>query len=318
MPIRVISLVLFALTLIFSASVTFAQEVVLEREQTPDMQVAGDFVVGPAKTDIVVNPGESTTFFLTVTNRLGVEKTFDLNVEDIVGSDDPAAGVVLLGEDAGPNSLRDYVSVPVENVRLAHGDQVRIPITITLSQNAGPDGRYGTVVVSTVSDETNSPEDIPSSVIVSRIGSLMFVSTPGEKTLSGNLERFGTLGEKKWFKNSPIQLGILYKNNGNTHLTPYGELRIYNILNQEVGAVDVESWYVLPQSSRLREVTWNKSPLFGRYTAVLTLYNGYEDVPQNATYTFYVVNGWFVVGVLFVAIVAAVLFSYRKKRTIVQ
>ncbi len=315
MLIRVIPLVLCALTLVLSASLTFAQESQLEREQSPNMQVQGDFVVGPAKTDIVVSPGEASTFFLTITNRLGVEKEFSLTVEDIAGSEDPSEGVVLLGEDAGPYSLRDYVSLPAGSVTLDHGEQVRIPVTIALPQNAGPDGRYGTVVVSTVSDKTQEAENIPSSVIVSRIGSLMFVSTPGEKNLSGSLERFGTLEDKQWYKESPVTLGILYKNNGNTHLTPYGELRIYNLLNQEVGAVDIEPWYVLPQSSRLREVTWNKSPLFGRYTAVLTLYNGYEPVAQNATYTFYVVNGWFVGGVLLVAVVATLLFSRRKKRS---
>lgn len=313
MPQRFVTGVLGALMLIFISPTVLAQETAVEREINTNTEVFDDFVVGPAKTDIVVAPGENKSFYLTVTNRLGVAKEFTVSFEDIAGSNDPAKGVTLLGADTGPYSLRDFVSLPVEKIVLEHGEQARIPVRISLPESAGPNGRYGSVVVSIVSEKAADADVAPRSAVVSRIGSLVLVSTPGEKELSSSLEHFGTVGDKVWFARGPIELAVLYKNSGNTHVTPYGEIRIYNMLNQEVGAADIEPWYVLPQSSRLREITWNKSPLLGRYTAVLTLYDGYTDVPVSATTVFYVVNWWSVGVVIGVALLAVFLFGRRKR-----
>ena len=44
-----------------------------------------DFVVGPGKTEVTLNPGEQRTVNIIVTNRMDEDKTFQLEVEDFTG-----------------------------------------------------------------------------------------------------------------------------------------------------------------------------------------------------------------------------------------
>lgn len=289
-----------------------AQVATIVREQIQDVGDQKDFVVGPGRIELEVAPGTSEIFELTITNRLGVDKDFAITLEDIAGSEDPAQAVVLLGSDAGPNSLRDLITLPTETIAIAHGERVRVPVTVTLPADAGPTGRYGSVVVSVTSD-ANPANTGASSAIVSRIGTLVFVTTPGEVERQGNLEKFAVIGDKTWLKKGPVNFGILFRNSGNTHLNPYGEIRIFNMLNQEVGREEIPPWYVLPNAARLREIAWEKEPVFGRYTAVLSLYNGYENTPITDTYTFYVVSWWSIALLVLLAVGLVWLLSRRTR-----
>src|SRR6185503_3421375 len=97
-----------------------------------------DFVVGPAKFDLTLNPGESQTLDLTVSNRLGQDKSFALEVEDISGSENPGTPVILLGTDRGPYSLRDYLHFPTTTLDIVNGQKAHIPVTITVPADAQP------------------------------------------------------------------------------------------------------------------------------------------------------------------------------------
>ncbi len=67
-----------------------------EIEKLPEDTVVGDFVVGPGKVELSVQPGETKTVELLVTNRMGTARTFNLAIEDVTGSQDPNTTVVLL------------------------------------------------------------------------------------------------------------------------------------------------------------------------------------------------------------------------------
>ena len=76
-------------------------------ETIPGQGVFGDFVAGPGKVELEIKPGESKTVNITVTNRMGDDRFFNLEVEDFTGSNNPEATVVLLGNERGPYSLKD-------------------------------------------------------------------------------------------------------------------------------------------------------------------------------------------------------------------
>ncbi len=291
--------------------VALAQDAAIQRETLVDTGTMNDFVVGPGKIELEIAPGETETFELTIANRIGETKEFTIALEDISGSNDPEQPVLLLGTDTGPYSLRDYLTLSTSTITIAHGERVRIPVSVTLPPNTSPGGKYGSIVVSIVSNPVEGAS--ASSAIVSRIGTLVFVTTAGDRHASGNLEKFSIVGDKKILQKGPVTFGILYRNTGNVHINPYGELRIYNMLNQEVGATPLDPWYVLPEAVRVRDVVWNKSPLFGRYTAVLSLHNGYDAVPTVATYSFYVIN-WWVVGVVVLVLVVLISLLRRRRR----
>lgn len=261
--------------------------------------VIGDFVVGPGKVDVTLKPGQTKIIDVLVTNRTGVSRIFNVSTEDAEGSKDPNTPIVLLGSDRGPYSIKDYLSVPHKRFKLGHNERARIPVTISIPADAEPGGLYGSVLIDTITVDASGKDTdgmVPQSAVVARIGTLFFVTVPGEVEKNGALKEFSTIAEKKFYQGGPIAFGVLYENTGSIHLAPYGELRIKNMFDEEVGYLPLDPWFVLPQSLRLREVTWNRDALFGRYTATVSINRSYNDTIDELSFTFWVLPWKPVVG----------------------
>lgn len=270
----------------------------------------GDFVVGPGKAEIVVSPGETITQEITVTNRISEGRTFTLEVEDIKGSTDGSSAVSLTGRERGPYSILDYISFPKTTFVLGLGERARIPVTITVPADAEPGGYYGSVLVSTdrVADKTSGDAG-SRSPIIARVGSLFFLTVRGDIETSGQVKSIQTLGDKMWYEEGPIELGILYENTGSVHVNPYGEISITNMFGEEVGFIELSPWFVLPKSLRNLDVTWDRELLLGRYTVNAKINRGYNDIVDEVQTTFWVLP-WKIVGGLFL-LIFIIVFSIR-------
>jgi len=280
-------------------------------------KVFGDFVLGPGKVELVMEPGSTKTVLLNVSNRMGQTKRFVMDIEDIAGSHSPERSVVLLGDDTGPYTLKDFISIPAKKFELDHNKRAIIPVTITIPPDAEPGGRYGSVLVKTATiDNTETADSAPApvSTIVSRIGTLFFIRIPGDVETAGHLAEFSTANDQTFYERGPVKFEIVYENTGSVHLNPYGELTITNMFGEEVGFLELEPWFTLPDSLRLREVTWNRDFLYGRYTATLKLNRGYDNEIDTATLTFWVIP-WklIVLGLLgLFAVIFAIRAFFRK------
>jgi len=269
------------------------------REPLVGDQFYNDFVVGPGKFELEVAPGDTEVVELTVSNRMPVPQTFKIDTEDTTANDE--GNSVLLGDEIGPYTLRDYISVPYEEFELAPNTRTRIPITVSLPNDAEPGGRYGSLIVSVTTrpnDRNDEGVAAPGSAIINRIGTLFFVTTPGELNRSGQVLDFGTRNDKKLFSSGPIPLSVTFENTGTVHVTPYGTFQVANILGDVVGEVELSPWFVLPQSIRTRDIQWNRDFLLGRYTATLTLNRGYDDQIDTLSYSFWVIPWQLVASVM--------------------
>ena len=256
-------------------------------ESISDTGVAiGDFVVGPGRIEVEVKPGQTVTKMMTVTNRITANRTFELSVEDMSGSADASDAVVLLGDQKGPYTLKDNISYPSRTFSLNLNERAQIPVSITMPPNAEPGGYYGAVLVSTVQDSAEKTDDtVATSPIIARIGTLFFIRVPGPTEISGSIKELATKNNQWLFAKGPIDLSILFENTGSIHLNPYGDITVTNMLGESVGFVELEPWFVLPKSLRLREVTWDRELLFGRYTITANINLGYNDtVEQKSIY----------------------------------
>lgn len=282
----------------------------------------GDFVVGPGRMEVVVKPGESVTKMMTVTNRISDNRAFSLTVEDMSGSADGSGAVVLLGDQNGPYTLRDYISFPGKTLNLNLGERAQVPVTITMPANAEPGGYYGSVLVSTIQDEGEIQIETARSPIIARIGTLFFITVPGEAETSGQLLEVKTKNNQWWWQSGPIDVGILYENTGSVHLNPYGEVLVTNMFGEEVGFIQLEPWFVLPKSLRLREVTWDRELLIGRYTITAKVNRGYGDIVDESSMSIWVMP-WKVLGTVFVVLFVLFFlvrlfvktFEFKRKRS---
>lgn len=271
---------------------------------SPSDKVVGDFVVGPGKTDITIEPGTSKVVDLIITNRTGELRQFNFEVEDAMGSYNINSPIILLGSERGPYTLKDYIQLPKEGIDLEHNERARIPVTISVPADAEPGGRYGSVLVTTVSKDAIQGEvggRAPAAAIISRVGSLFFLTIPGETDVKGEFKSIALIPDAMFLTGGPINLQLLFENTGDLHLNPYGEIRITNILNAEVGFIEVDPWFALPKSIRSRELSWDKEFLIGRYTATAYINRGYDDVIDTHLVTFWVLP-WKIVALVFCGI----------------
>jgi len=290
-----------------------------EIEQVIGRSDVGDFVVGPGRTEIELQPGETAVRYITITNRISDERTFRLQIEDIAGSKNSDTVLRVIEGEKGPYSLRDYMSFQEETITLKLGERARVPVVISAPVNAEPGGYYGTVLVSTVRS-SDSLDTQPQNPIIARGGSHFFITVPGEELESGELVDVSVLPTVWWHESGPINFALAYSNTGSVHVNPYGEIRITNILGSEIGYEELESWFVLPDSIRTREILWDRKFLFGRYSATVHLNRGYDNIVDTQSVVFWVLPWKFLVFAfcsLFLSVILVRLigqkFEFRRK-----
>jgi hypothetical protein len=278
-------------------------------EKLPDDINYHDFVVGPGKVELQIAPGKSQTVDLTVANRLGSDKVFQITEEDFTGSNDPEKSVVLLGSDRGPYSLKDDIHIPSTKVNIPFGYKARIPITVSVPTDAQPGGLYGSVLVSVVSVEgsTTSSGVGSTNPIITRIGTLFFVRVPGNVEADGTLTDFSlSSGHVIWSgsltKTDPISFDLLFRNNGNVYLNPSGTISVTNMFGAPVGSIVAEPWFAMPQSLRFREVKWEPTFLFGRYVAHANINPGFGSSTESMDVVFWVIP-WKIILIIFIGLI---------------
>ncbi len=288
---RAISYSLVVMTAIFFLSSTAVQAYVIQ--DFPGMTIENDFALAPGKTELFLNPGDIVTEELYITNRLGREVEFVIDIEDFTGSRDPGETVVLLGDKRGPYSLKDYLKPELKNFTLSQGQRMIIPVTISIPVDAEPGGLYGSVLVASQPQKSTSQAEADKATggakIVTRLGTLFFVRVSGDVKEEGLLKKFSAKLDKYFFEKGPIPFEILFENNGNVHLAPYGTIEIKNLLGREVGQLNIDSWFVMPDSLRAREIKWERGFLFGKYTALLKVNRGYGNIVDEMATTFWVI-----------------------------
>lgn len=269
-------------------------------------EVKKDFVVSPAKVEVSLEPGESQEILIFVKNRLGEDKTFFVEKEDFAGSKDGQAAV-LLGDERGIYSGKDYIEPQVEEIFIKEGEQESIPVKVSIPSDAETGGVYASVLIGTGNIEGTVN-------VLSRIGTLFFVTVSGEVEREGSLEEFVLKGNKKVVSRDSLIFHILYENNGNVHNNPYGIIEIKNMFGRKVDEIILDPWFVLPDSLRLREVVWEKEGLFGRYTANLKLNLGYENIVEEKSLSFWVISWWkLILSLVGLVIVVVVIKKIRRK-----
>lgn len=288
-----------------------------------NVEPIGDFVLEPGKVDVYLEPGETVTRTIFVTNRNPYKINFKIETEDIQGNRDPINPVTLLGATDGPHPFKNALLPAVTEFELDFGQKIAIPIQIKIPLNASPGGHYAAVIISNA--PSRSQKDVGGARVISRLGALFFVRVKGEVKEEGQLKEIRLAGPQRLFhEKGPFTFELLFENTGTVHLVPYGQLRVTNLFGETVGELPVDAYFALPSSLRYREVEWKSGFLLGRYTATVQLYRGYKnsnDMSDTQSVSFWVIPKMLlleVFGVLVLIILGfryvATRFEFRKRQ----
>lgn len=293
-------------------------------EMQKGVSARGDFDLGPTSTGVEVNPGDTITKTLQLTNREGEEQNFIIGIEDFQGSlEDPTQTVVLQGKDAGKYSAKNWTTVELPEFTIQHGERMFFDVTIKVPETADPGDHYVSVLASAPPKNRDVKEG-QNVVITSRVGSLFFIKVKGEWKEEGALQSFESRKKfyddnmgKKWYSfKTSVPMRLLFQNTGSVRIRPEGKIEITDWFGRKAGTVDVIPFNMLRDSSRYIEQSWNANNvfLFGKYTATLTLKRGYGNLTDTKTATFWVIQ-WkkIIAGILALIIFFGFIKFLRRK-----
>lgn len=304
-------IVTFFVSLFLGGSIVSSAHAAARIEEMKDVPVMNDFDLGPTSFPIELKPGQSITKSLQLTNRLGRDAEFIVEIEDFEGSTDLKQPVALQGSKAGKYSAKDWATTGLKTFTLRHGQRQFFDVTISAPLDANAGDHYLSVLVKTT---PKKGADAPKSNVslTSRVGSLFFVRIPGDIIQKGSLESFTAVSDKI-FEKKPFGFQIVYKNTGTVRLTPSGKITVTNMLGRNAGEITIDQFNVLRESVRQHNENWDPGYSFGRNKVVLSLDNGYDNNKETKEmYVWYLPKKELGIALIALIIVILILRWIRK------
>jgi hypothetical protein len=248
-----------------------------------------------------------------------------MSTEDFLGSRDEANPVLLLGGDKSPFSFKDNLLYPLRSFTLGFGERITVPVTVTADPDTAPGGHYASVIIASEPSASTKPDTAGVAKIVSRVGVLFFVKVAGPTEEKGSITDFRVDPVKPVYFDNPDAFKILFENEGNVHLAPYGYIYINNMFGSRVDKLPVDAYFSMPNSLRYRTVVWGDDSFrLGRYKAILELHKNYKDKPdevETRTIAFWILP-WKPVTAAAIVIILLLIakhfifnrFEFRRKR----
>ncbi len=274
-----------------------------------------DFVLDQAKVELKMKPGEMTKVPISFINRTKIEREFEIVQEDISGSSNGSDAVVLLGDQPGEFSAKNYITPEVKSFGLKPGEKITLLVEVKLPETMEPGGRYASVIFTNKSSDGEA-----SSRTISRLASLFFIEVLGNTTKDGSLESFN-ISKKLLLDNATTTFSINFQNRGNVHLDPAGKINVTTLFGQTVEQIEIKPFYAMPKSLRNRTIEWKPNYSFGVYKVDLQLDRGYDNiVDQKGFYivafswqvALYIFGGLLVLGVLYKLFTSEFTISTKK------
>ncbi|MFA6415995.1 MAG: hypothetical protein WCW56_00730 [Candidatus Paceibacterota bacterium] len=269
----------------------------------------GTFAVAPARKELSLAAGQSQTFYLRVANNLGHQANFSADLNNLSAQTYGREGYIIATSTAR-YALSEVVFLSKKEFLLNNGEEAEIPITVSVPADWPPSSVAGLVNLGPVSVKTG----LANAQIKTSAGILLLVRVSGPAIEKGQLEKFGLIGSQLVGVGQPIKLQVAYKNDGNVYLNPYGFVTVKNFFGQKIATQNLDPWFVLPQSIRLREVGLPARYWPGLYRSELNLNLGFNNqVIQESFYFLIIPNYWQWLIVIF-AIIMLLRVGLRNRR----
>jgi len=236
---------------------------------------ASSFKISPVRVEDIVEPGDMIERSIKVTNASAEPATLYPYLRDFVASGESGrpelkpAGSEIYGAS-------QWINIPQQGIELEAGEEKEISFLIEVPQEAGPGGYYGAVMFGSLPPDfklgPGQEERGAAITIGQQTGALVLLKVLGDIQEEAVIREFST--DNDLYK-TPFSVKFLTRveNRGNVHIKPYGNIKITNILGDEVAVLTVNEGgsNVLADSIRRFENSWSDNLAFGKYTASLVL-----------------------------------------------
>ena len=281
-----------------------------------------NLALSPALQDIHIEKGENQKGSITVLNKGDKAVPLRVYAENFEASD-MTGGISFSTEAQTEFSSMTWLKFKNPNIVLDPGKSEDLNFEIDCPKAAESGGHYSVVFFEPLnSQEVSDSSDLG---ISQRVGALLFITVGGDvretgmvlgantaDKCSGVQCSFKTPAFREW---GPVPFTFDFENTGNTHVRVTGDITIFNIFGQKVADIPINQTTVLPGMTRSFDAKWLRKPLFGRYTAKLTLNYGTNKTTAKAETSFWAIPWKLMIAIFAVlGIVYGLILLLRRKR----
>ncbi len=275
--------------------------------------------VSPVRQDITINPGQSQVIDIKVINVTSQTEVLQGVVNDFVASSNESGQPsILVGANvyAPSHSLKKFVT-PIPNITLSPGQEMQVPVTITVPKNAAGGGYYGVVRFGPAG--TGSKDQTVT--LAGSVGSLVLLTVPGDIRQQMSIASFDVEANGSpstyFTSNKNITAVVRFQNEGNIQVAPFGKILLKSRSGKILASFNVNNVTppgdVLPNSIRRFSIPLSHIGSFGIYTLEANFGYGNTGQPLSASTVFYVIPMSIIVGFLiFIAIILFLIFGLPK------
>lgn len=202
--------------------------------------------------ELTANPGETLNVTVSLTNNESETKTFYPDIRNFKAGSEEGRPEFLGGEEER-NGFASWLKLPLSRITLAPREKQEIKFSIEVPASAEPGGHYTALLWGTAPAAKEGEVGISG-----KTGHLILLKVSGAIKEAGRPLAFGT--GKKIYSALPVDFAVAFKNEGNVHLKPLGQIEIKNIFGRQAAIIplNAEGKNVLPASIRTFEASWLK------------------------------------------------------------
>jgi hypothetical protein len=234
--------------------------------------------ISPVKIEDVVEPGQTVSQAVKVTNESASNQVFYVYLRDFKAEGESgSAKLIAPGTEEG-YYLSSWLDITSQGIEFAPNEEKVIPFQVHVPDGTGPGGYFGAILFGTEPPKLNqNSEDKGAGMSVAhQTACLVLLRVKGDVNETAQIREFNT---NKDFFSTPFSVDFMIRieNEGNVHIKPYGVINIINMFGKEVAAVPVNDGggNILPNSiRRFSDIKWEGKNAFGKYTAKLALTYG--------------------------------------------
>lgn len=283
--INIVSVVVAVISVATVASVpTFAQ--------TAKTNTANTLKIAPVRSDITVNPGETKTIPVTVTNLTNAPISVRPSANDFVAGDERGTPALILDDTkfAPSHSLKRFMQ-PLKDTVIPAKKAVTINVTIKVPKDAGGGGYFGALRFSPTSPDSGGEVNLSASV-----ASLMLTTVTGPVTEKMDLTNFEIQQSKKtgthFQSSNDLTALVRFQNKGGLQQGPFGKISVTQgekVVYQADFNDKTPRDMVLPDSARRWDIPLKNIGSFGNYTVKATFTYGSKNQTIEVEKSFWVI-----------------------------
>lgn len=290
--------------------------------------------MSPTFLNLKTDPGKSIKSEFKVRNNNSFDEYLKVSLVKFVNSD---RGTPVITDIEKGDDFATWLKFDEEEFAVGSGKSKVVKFTISPPKEAALGYYYG-ILVSRMKDAEGQGAVVSGSTA---IPVLLDVRSPNAKR---EIQIISLKPESLFYEYLPVKFNVTFKNSGNVHVSPIGDIFLDSLFNEEVAILKVNEGRgnVLPGGIRTFTTTWDDGfavkviktkdgvPLkdekgnsvyetkydfskanlfrFGRYTAnLLMVYdNGERDIPVEAKVSFWVIP-WKILGIATIVGILALL-----------